>query len=272
MKKLGPEEEGARTILSRAMRRSVRRHDDGTRDGMYDLSVFRVGSVVAAAEVTIAADQDSIKLSVELSKVATLQGGIWTDRGLRGGWLVSIDRSYKGMKKLVSGLPLLLAKLEAMNRKALDAEHDSGADPLVAEAIGLGVLSARQSATTSNPGSIYPTVDSRGLAGFVAETGDAVATWIGGFLAADERRDVRKKLAASGLAARHAFVWVPLLLGTAPFGVVEVLTRHPIPLPTAAPQLPNEVTHVWVASTWDGGLRWAPRKGWSSYVSRAPQS
>jgi hypothetical protein len=265
VKPLGPEEEGARTMVEQTLGLSVFQHDDGSDDGMYDLKVVRDGAIVAAMEVTIAAEQKSIELSVPLSRLANLHGGVWTDGRLRGGWFVTVDAARTRVKDLSSGLPALLAELEATNRPSLDREYDSEADALATRAAELGVLFAWQSGTTSKPGSIYTAVDTRGLAGFVAETGDAVATWIGGFLEAQERQDVRQKLGASGVEARHAFVWVPLLFTTAPFGVVEVLTRRTIPLPTVAPELPTEVTDVWVASTWDGGLRWAPGQGWSSF-------
>jgi len=128
VKPLGPEEEGARAIVEQTLGLSVFQHDDGSDDGMYDLKVVRDGSIVAALEVTIAADQKSIELSVPLSRLASLHGGVWTDGRLRGGWLVTVDAARTRVKDLSSELPMLLAELEATNRPSLDREYDSEAD------------------------------------------------------------------------------------------------------------------------------------------------
>ena len=65
---------------------------------------------------------------------------------------------------------------------------------------------------------------------------------------------------------RHLFVIVPGLAGTAPFKVNDLLMRPSAPLSTAAPGLPDEMTHVWVMSTWSGGrgFRWYPNAGWET--------
>ena len=43
-------------------------------------------------------------------------------------------------------------------------------------------------------------------------------------------------------------------------------------LPDADPDLPPEVTHIWVVSTWDSGagMRWAPDAGWSRFAKGVP--
>jgi len=52
--------------------------------------------------------------------------------------------------------------------------------------------------------------------------------------------------ARSGASERHAFILVPALT-SAPFGVVDMLWRDEDDVvPTAAPDLPDQVTHVWL--------------------------
>lgn len=71
------------------------------------------------------------------------------------------------------------------------------------------------------------------------------------------------KLARSGASERHAFILVPGFT-SAPFGVVNMLWRDVDDVaPTTPPELPDEVTHVWLMAFWTigSGLRWSPRGG-----------
>ena len=107
-------------------------------------------------------------------------------------------------------------------------------------------------------------------AGFVSPTGDPIAAWVGPFLR-DERPDVEAKLGRSGAHERHAFVLIPGFT-TAPFAVSELLMRREAALPLLSPQLPREVTHVWVVGMWYGaaGCMWSPESGWASI--RTPET
>jgi hypothetical protein len=122
-----------------------------------------------------------------------------------------------------------------------------------------GVVSASQNGTDF-PGSIYvqPDLPNDQVASFVADTGDAVADWLGTFLHDHARKDVREKLARSGAAERHAFVVVRGLSGL-PFAVAGLLLQDDVLPPTVAPDLPPEITDVWTASVWASGfgLRWS---------------
>jgi hypothetical protein len=255
------EEEAARIIVSRVLGLPVIQYDDGSQAGMYDLRVLDGGRTVAGVEVTQAADAHSLKLS----KLANHRDRVWTERALRGGWSVTVDASRSFVTDLRSQLPAVLATLEATNRTSLEVEKGRFVDPLSVQAHGLGVLDAWQSPTTSNPGSIYLRPGPGASAGFVAPTGDAVAEWIGTFLA-KERPRVAEKLSRSGVASRHAFVWVPVFT-TAPFGVIEVVTRDVIPVPLIAPEVPFAISDVWVCSMWSvrQGLRWGSTGGWSAF-------
>ena len=100
----------------------------------------------------------------------------------------------------------------------------------------------------------------------MSETGDSLADWVSTFLADDGRADVRTKLSRSGAANRHVLVVLPGF-AEAPHSVTYLLMSDSAPLPLVAPVLPDEVTHVWLMSTWaEGrGMRWSPEGGWADF-------
>jgi hypothetical protein len=70
----------------------------------------------------------------------------------------------------------------------------------------------------------------------------------------DDQVGMRSKLKATGLALRHAFVWTDDYTAD---GAGHRLDD----LPDRDPELPAEVTHVWLASA-STGWSWAPHRGW----------
>src|SRR5262249_7398179 len=123
---------------------------------------------------------------------------------------------------------------------------------------------------TQYPGSIYPmpeqTFDK--LTGYAASTGDALSEWVGDWLRDPVRSDNLTKLGRSGATARHMFIVLPSM-ADALFRVTELFVRSDAPLPTAAPDLPPEVTHVWVAGVWGSpGMRWSLDAGWQRFATR----
>lgn len=258
---LRPEEEWVRQVVARTLRAVVRQHDDQSRDAMYDLSIEYPSGDCAAMEVTAAADGESIALW-------NLVNGTderWIEPAIAGGWIVSLDPTARA-KTLQVRLPALLLELERVGRRELrTSRHHS--DHLSAAAAALGVASAYQSGT-DYPGSIYTTIElpSERSGGYVADTGDALADWLGEFLVDEDCQDVRGKLRASALPERQVFVIVPGF-ATADCSVTNLLMRDGAPLPSRAPQMPTEMTHVWVASTWStgSGMRWAADTGWSHF-------
>ncbi|MBW3668206.1 MAG: hypothetical protein KY443_03240 [Actinobacteria bacterium] len=234
-------------------------HDDNHGASLYDLQIRYSDRPPAAVEVTAAADAASI----ELWKIVNGRDERWQAAGIAGGWAVSLLPTARG-KVVMRELPKLLADLEGARRTHLRGRR-SGHGPLEARAGELGVVSAAQYGTDF-PGAIYPTIalpaERRG--GMVAETGDALSPWVAEHLLAHP--DVLKKLALSGAEERHAFIILPGF-STAPFPVADLFMRQAPPLPTTAPELPPEVTHVWVVSTWTigRGLRWSPNSGWAVF-------
>lgn len=244
-------------MMTRALGVPVDQHDDGSEEGMHDLTFRHEDGRTAAVEITAAADGESIALW----KLMNNRDERWIERDLVGGWAVGLLPSARA-KDLRRTLPGLLRDLEQRGITALDLDLAESAS-----AERLGVVSARQSGT-SFPGSIYITIDlpSERSGGVVPSTGDCLSSWVADFLSEDGQRDVLAKLGRSGLEERHAFVLLPGF-AVAPFAVIDLLLRDDAPLPTVDPILPSEVTHVWVASTWSSGcgFRWSAAERWDSF-------
>ena len=262
---LRPEEVWASELIALALDAEVVQHDDGSADAMHDLDIRYDDGRIAAVEVTAAVDPEATVLWNLMNG-----DGRWIEPDLRGGWMVSLTPGARA-KRVRAELPRLLRQLEDDGVAEVAVRRRQSSDERLVLASSLGVRRMHQSGTDF-PGSIYVTLDlpSERSGGFVADDSDALARWIGPFLA-DERRDVCEKLAASDREERHAFVLVPGFT-TAAFAVADVLFRRDPPLPSLDPDLPTGVTDVWILSTWVAGrgFRWSSTGGWSHFDKAAP--
>jgi hypothetical protein len=242
---------------------AVTAHDDNSRPGMYDLRIDYPDRDPGAVEVTAAADPAAL----ELWRIINA-GEQWVEDGLVGGWAVGIDR-HADARRLRRELPMLLKELEARGWQRLERRYPPHRLELYARE--LGVVRVWRSPTTSVPGSIYVTIHlpNEQTGGFISDSTDAVASWIGLFLYDDKRSRVRRKLALSGASERHAFV-VVVGFADADFSVTEPLMREGAPLPSHDPTLPDEITDVWLASTWSAGVgfRYSTSMGWSTFSKK----
>jgi hypothetical protein len=264
---LRPEEEWARRIIEAAVGVPVVQHDDNSREGMHDLEIRYPDAPPAAVEVTAAADGDTIALWNLMNG-----NGRWIEPEIDGGWLVTLKPAARA-KRIRKELPALLGELEGLQVNELVHPSDRGGE-LQRRAADLQITHAHHSGTDF-PGSIYITVDldSERSGGMVPTTGEPVVAWAVDFLAHDDRSDVLRKLARSGAAERHAFLILPGF-STAPFAVADLLMRDDAPVPVEAPDLPHEVTDVWLVSTWSSGhaLHWSARKGWQMAAKPAERA
>jgi hypothetical protein len=250
MPALRSEERWAAAMVSAALGVQVRQHDDGSRDGMHDLDAM-LPDGPAAVEVTACADGEAI----ETWNLMNGGDGFWTIPGLAQQWTVVVLPTAR-IKLLARHLPALLAEAE---RDGLCAVED-----LLS---GFGVVRA-SAFQGDHPGRTYLTISlpSERSGGAVPQTGDHIAVWAGDWLRERGQIDVLTKLAKSGAAERHVFAFVTGLT-PAPFGVQYLLMVDDPPLPTIAPALPDEVTHLWVCGTWStpAGLRWSALGGWQRF-------
>jgi hypothetical protein len=264
MSDLSPVERWAQRCVENALPGSiVTQHDDGSAPSMYDLALYVDGVQRGAIEVTSAVDQRSL-VTWNLMNGGE---GRWIVPSLRGGWFVNL-LPHARAKRVWAELPALLAELEANGVTDVDARPwSTGHGVDVARA--LKVSTARQGATNF-PGSIYVSLDRDHslTSGFVAaEHGDALSAWLSEWANDAQNADNRGKLASSGARERHLFTIVaPFTL--APFAVTDLLMRADAPLPTTPPQLPKEITHLWVlgAMTSGRGVRWDPLVGWGHFA------
>jgi hypothetical protein len=228
---------------------------------MHDLNIVYPDRPHGAMEVTAAGDPEMISFG------RNVPPGRWQESSLAGGWGVNVVPASR-VKDLRTQLPPLLRELESRGISSYHAERTPGV-PGERDFRRLGVVHAFQGGT-DYPGSIYlmPELPVERSGGYVPSTGDPLAKWLGEFLNAPERNDVRQKLSDSGAVETHAFVLVPGLVADAPFAVLDLVITDAAPPPTVAPDLPNEITDVWAASPGSTGtiFRWAPESGWATFA------
>jgi len=239
-------------------------HDDGSAPSMYDLNILFPDRAPGAVEVTAAADQESIQLGK-----LVYDGERWVIPDIAGGWAAVLHPTAR-MKDLKAQLPALLQTLESRGIHWAQPEVWWEPGPYDDALRALGILHLFQSGT-DYPGSVYLNIE-QGLertAGVVSADGRPLLEWLADWLARPDKADNLAKLGASGAEERHLFLVMPVFV-EAPFAVADLLMRDGAPLPDDDPNLPPEVTHVWVVSTWDSGagMRWAPNAGWSRFDKR----
>jgi hypothetical protein len=261
--RLRPEEELALRCIEAALDGvEVVHHDDQSQAGMYDLEIRRRAAPAAAVEVTQVLDAEPAVAWKMLNS-----SGRWIEPSLVGGWAVRLRHDVR-VVPLKGELPKFLRALEDAGIQTVRG-GPSARTQQEQRAEQLGIIRASQS-DTNFPGSIYPmpeqTFDK--TTGYAAETGDALAEWVGGWLLEPVRSDNLTKLGRSGAEERHMFILLASMADV-DFRVTELFMRSDAPLPAVPPDLPSEVTHVWAASVWGyPGMRWSPEAGWESFATR----
>jgi hypothetical protein len=268
MTTIRPEEGWARECIRSALGDvEVRHRDDGSQPRIYDLEILYSDRSLAAAEVTAAADAESIELWNVING-----DGRWVEPDLVGGCSVALVPQARA-RRLREDLPALLKKLEQQGvREVVVDPWRRG--PLVEEASSLGITHLYQGPTDYR-GSIYPTIElpSERSGGMVDDNGEALPRWLNEWIRQPNQADNLQKLRDSGADESHLFVILPGF-ADAPFAVTDLLMREGAPLPTLAPSLPSPVTHVWAISTWSSGsgMRWSPDLGWFRFEKVAPEA
>jgi hypothetical protein len=251
------EEEWARRVMAETLGVPVEQHDDGSRPSMHDLTVRYVDRPEAPCEITQAVDPELL----EFWRLFEAEGR-WIVDGLDGGWAVLVPPSAR-VRRLRTELPNLLRDFESQGIRQFRASSGNQGH-LGKRAERLDVHRLFQG-STDFPGSIYvlPDLPAGRTTGFVPDLSDALASWISHFLRDEERIDVLEKLRDSGAAETHVFVMVAPFADV-PFEVTEALIRREPTLPRVAPELPAEVTDVWIVSGWasGAGFRWSAAHGW----------
>jgi len=254
-------EEWAQRIVQKELQRSVVIHDDGSRDGMYDLRIGPADAPALAVECIGAIDPTR----TETWNVGPAKGPL--ELALRGNWTIIITDSAP-IKAINKRLEPLLQELE--NRGLTDVPVNRALnwpDPAVYEELdSLNITRAR---CYSLPGTGIVSLMMQGTGGAAVDSqGNAVPGWVGQFLREPGQKDVLRKLQRSDAAERHAFIFVALGGATWPVEYYFNFTEGLEQLPTEAPNLPQPVTGVWIVGMFgQKGLRWNG-SAWSRFVAR----
>lgn len=255
MSKLRAEEEWVAACLRAALPEvTVEQHDDNSSQGMYDLSLADAGGPFGACEITAAADPESI----ELWNLLNGADQRWIEPSVLGGWMVTVSPDCRA-KPLKEQLPGLLRELEQADKEGDRAD-------VISRLQSLAVVAASQGGTAF-PGSIYLTIQlpAERAGGAVANTGNGLLAWLNDWLLEPKQASKLDKLDRSQLPERHLYILLPGFT-SAPFSASDLLMRDDAPLPTAAPSIPSQITHLWLMSTWNSGdiFHWCP-SGWQRF-------
>lgn len=236
-------------------------HDDQSSPGMHDLEIRFADGRRGAVEVTSAEDEDQRKRFGAIKKAPTL-----TEPALVHGWLVMVS-SESRINEARARLPEVLREFERVG--VLDAsvhgiwpmvdEGEFDAGPWAADLLQQAHADSAKAVHFFEPGTIA-TIGPMRVA-WLSQDPDDVVTFVERFV--ESRASDVLKLGRSGADERHLFIWG----GVFPDAFVELraLGTDIAGLPTRAPRLPREITHVWVAPNNAPPSRivvWSESTGW----------
>jgi hypothetical protein len=247
----------AARVVARLTGERVVIQDDNSVQGMADLRIEYADRPIAFVEIVSDVDPDYAALNRLVFQKQEIEAS-----SLGRIWYVTVAKTAK-LKSLRPALEGFLRRLEDAGVLLENVEPDgslaySSVDEL-RQLNGLGVvrLSSRPPQPAERPTILlYP----QGVGGPAEQDWPALITWLADFLSAPGRADVRRKLASTGAAERHAFVGLPLGKEWSAF---HSLHDRYGGLPDQPPVLPPEVTHVWVwAQPFNRCIAWFPDRGW----------
>lgn len=241
------EEEGARRVVQRALRRTVVKNDNGSEDGMYDLRIGPADAPEVAIECVRAVDSTF----TETWNVGPAVGPLAL--AVAGDWTVEIAATAR-VKVVKQHLERLLNDLEEQGIYSVRVDHwlERANATMFNKLEPLGITNA-SCYRTKGTGKVY--LGLPGMGGAVDDKGSAVPKWLGDFVRDPAREDVLSKLQRSGAKDRHVFVIATF--GGVPWAVESYLTGGLDHLPTQPTDLPAPVTAAWVVSGFgQRGLHW----------------
>lgn len=227
----------------------VRRHETTCGQSQYDYDVFQGGNLIAAVEVTSATDE-SLKRLIAQSERCEYR--IQSER-LRESWLVflaprtpwvpGISKKPPGVSKISKELADCLAQFEKWGITQFIAELSSSEMSEIEELCGklrrLGVKWAKSSPSEQPDVLILP-VDEKGFRGSEDYVNPAVQSlaW---------KDDNKGKLGASNAGQRILFIYVD---GMTDYPLWKQMCDF---TPKEPPQLPKEITEIWMCTWLRGG-------------------
>lgn len=243
--------EAAKVIIAAHTRERVVTYDDQSKPRMHDLEIHYADGHRAAVEVTAPEDQQRAADFGALHKEPVIH-----DQRLWQGWLVLLKPGAL-VNRARAGLPDILVRFEGAGLTEVNV-HDDDHERWARELLG------SVDADTAKGGIMRPGMI--GLTGamrveWLSSDPEDVVTFVERFAASST--DNLSKLRDSGAAERHLFVWG----GVFPqdWASLRPLQLDIAALPSRAPNLPPEITHVWIAADGERPSRivhWSPDSGW----------
>lgn len=263
---MGEYEDEARRIVGKVLGMPVVQNDHNVGHSIPDLYIDYPDRERAYVEVVADSAQKAWRsLDHELKKNEYGLKAV----GLTYDWWVFPNVNAQVKKVLKPRLPELLRQLE---RAGETFEHwrDSTlkrriqASPFYREIDRLGIDELVAGSVATGDATVH--IAPPGVEGSAVVDLDRLVEWCAEFLASPDKEDVRRKLAGTNVSERHAFIVVGI---SSEWAVQHALSRdgHRM-LPGTAPNLPNEITHLWLLGTdcSDRCIAWLPdRGGWIDF-------
>ena len=175
-----------------------------------------------------------------------------------GYWAVGYER-IPNMKRLRSELPSLIAALNDESLRVLDiyGEYPQGKNADWARDLGINYLNRHDQSGADVATFFLPFTG-----GAVPTEPDLIVDWFEGVLASEEYKDSWMKLLPFDSDEKHVFI---MTSNRTPFGIDELLKRNAIPV--RSPNLPGNLTHIWIASRFVGvsAIHWSAGSGWQQH-------
>lgn len=254
----------AARIMVRRTGATVVIQDDGSRDATPDLRIDYPDGRQAVGEVTSIGSQSYLQLMGELSSRSKGPVRYPPEQPLPGDrrWTLTLEEDAH-LDTLLREATGLLSQLTEDGR-LLDGDlgdfsklvdHGHVAAGRLRE---LGVLEAySQPATPDFPAALV--LRAHGLDVARGPHWDALLDHLAAWFDSKQGRNKRAKLQAAGCDETHLLVEVAFSPPAEPW---FALSRDRSDLPTHAPRLPEEVTHLWIWSQPGRCLSWSERSGW----------
>lgn len=254
-------EEVAKAVVESVLRGSVMDFIEDQSQGSHDFHLTLPDGNVAALEVTTATDQEYRGTAAAIFDPQL--GGNPVAIGKCGNvWILDVHKTAR-IARIRSEVAQYLTAIESAGIQ-LFAPWDSVREheAVVAIMADLGVVA----------GAVFPTAGpGRAYLQIAGEPGMAdVEQVLAPISVVSQKSDNRRKLAATEAAERHLFVFIDDSESDA---LASLLICHP---PTDPPNLPSEITHLWVATYFgkrDQFVYWrTDESGWLEPGTVSPSS
>ena len=234
--------------------------DDGSRVRMPDIRIDYRDQLPAYVEVWTDMDRQYAAMYSRLMKPENQLPLELIDPALSRVWWVTVSGAA-----IVDGLQWEIGEiLERLERAGVTFEQvgelTSSQNPDVIWLRQRGVVRVSSRACKpGEPGTIrfLPA----GISGPPEISWQRVAEWLNQTLSSERLDDVRSKLVATGAAERHLFLGVTYSSSSDAFFALDEYDQS---LPDEPPNLPHEITHLWLMHAISVGrcIAWFPERGW----------